>query len=154
MRRTIATFAVSAFALLATASSAEACSCAEDGEPDTLRGVDAAATARLIDVQRENPGDPNSTGATFTYRLTRVYKGSGRYDLREGRKLVLENSTEGSACGLPTDQGKRYGLLLDKFRGELNTSLCGLRSPQELRRAAERSGNIRSAAGTGCGSQA
>jgi hypothetical protein len=137
--------------VLTTPSSASACSCAEDGEPDTLRGVDAAVAARLIDVEREEPGDINNHHATFTYRILRVYKGSGRYNLREGRKLTLENSTSGTECGLPANEGKRYGLMLDKFRGELNTSSCGVRGPREIRRAAERSGNARSSA-SGCAS--
>ena len=139
--------------VLVAPESASACSCADDGEPDTLRGVDAAVTARLIDVEREDPGDVNNMDATFTYRILRVYKGSRRYNLREGRKLVLENTTSGSACGLPTKEGKRYGLMLRKFQGELNTTSCGVVTPRQLRRAAERSANARSS-GSGCTSAA
>lgn len=137
---------IGAFALLG-AEGAMACSCAEDGKPDTLRGLDAAATARLIDVEQEDPpesGPISSPRATFTYRLLRVYKGSKGYNLREGENLVFENSTEGSSCGLPTEEGRRYGLGLFKTRDGLNSGLCLLRSPKELRRAAERSGNARS----------
>ena len=117
--------------------------------------MDAAVTARLIDVepvQRRGGGvEPSSDKAKFTYRILRVYKGSRRYNLREGEKLRLENSTDGGSCGLPSKEGKRYGLMLDEFRGELNTSSCGVRSPEQLRRAAQRSGNARSASAP-CGS--
>lgn len=141
-----------------TAESASACSCAPREERETLRGVDAAVTARLIEVEHvepENPAGPISSGeATFTYRILRVYKGSRRYNLREGKRLVLENTAAGASCGLPTKEGKRYGLMLFESRGELNTNSCGVRSPKQLRRAAQRSGNARSAGVATCGSSA
>ena len=144
---------------LIAADSASACSCASSEEPETLRGVDAAVTARLIEVEKLRPKgtgtEPSSGRAEFTYRILRVYKGSRRYNLREGEELVLKNTTDGANCGLPTKDGKRYGLMLFESRGGLNTNLCGVRGPRELRQAARRSGNARSGAtGTGCGSTA
>ena len=134
------------------AESASACSCAEDpDEKETLRGFAAAATARLIEI--DNIGGPNASKSEYVYRLLRVYKGSGRYRLREGEKLRIESYRDGATCGPPRDRGKRYGLGLYRSRGELSTNLCSVMSPKELRRAAQRSGNARSAAGAGCGSQ-
>lgn len=153
MKKFVAAAAVGVVAWLAPAAPALACSCAAPDEP-TLRGLDAAVTARLIDV---DPKEPPSSGAfsykaTHTYRILRVYKGSRTYNLREGEELVLRTSAEAS-CGLPSNEGRRYGLGLYERRGELNGSLCSTTTPREMRRAAERSGNARAAAGSGCRSQ-
>jgi hypothetical protein len=52
-----------------------ACSCAEEpGEKATLQGYDAAARMRLIDVETN---DPQNGSTDLTYRVLRVYKGSG-----------------------------------------------------------------------------
>ena len=134
-------------ASLALAPPALGCSCAPVEKP-TLRGVDAAATMRLTEVKDD--ANPNNR-VKLVYRILRVYKGSGRYRLHEGDKLRIQ-SGEGSACGLPRREGKRYGLPLFDTREGLTSNLCAVLSPHELRRAAQRSGNARSAA-TGCGTQ-
>lgn len=147
VKRVSAVLAVIAFACLANASPAAACSCAPDKKP-TLQRFDAAATMRLVDVRNDN--NPSGS-ADLTYRILRVYKGSGRYNLREGEKLRI-HSPQGAACGLPRKQGRRYGLRMHETRNGLSSNLCVLLTPEELRKAAKRSGNARSAAATGCGS--
>jgi hypothetical protein len=134
-------------AMLATAPSAHGCSCAPVEKP-TLRGVDAAATMRLTEVKDD--ANPNNR-VKLVYRILRVYKGSGRYNLHEGDKLRIHSGQE-SACGLPRREGKRYGLPLFDSRDGLTSNLCAVLSPHELRRAAQRSGNARSA-NSGCGTQ-
>jgi len=136
--------------LLVTAPSAVACSCVEfPGEKETLQGYEAAATARLIDIKNK---DPQSDRATLVYRILRVYKNK---NLDEGEELVLRNQGDGGACGLPRNKKKRYGLRLYRDRdGRLNSGLCSVLGPRELRRAAERSGNARAADGGGCGAEA
>lgn len=136
-------------AMLATAPSALACSCVEfPGEKQTLEGYEAAATARLIDVKHQ---DPSNGRATLVYRLLRVYKNK---NLREGEELILRNQGDGAACGLPRNKKKRYGLRLYRDRDDrLNSGLCSVLSPHELKRAAQRSGNARAESGAGCGTQ-
>lgn len=132
-----------------SAGTAQACSCAAPEKP-TLHGTDAAATMRLIEVRDD--ANPNNR-VKLVYRILRVYKGSGRYNLEEGNKLRIM-STEESACGLPRQEGKRYGLPMYDSRDGLTSNLCAVLSPKELRRAAERSGNARSGATIGCAANA
>ena len=134
-------------ASLSLAAPALGCSCVEFPDTkETLHGFDAAATARLVDVKKDD--NPQSGDVKLVYRVLRVYKGS---NLSEGEELIIEDDRFNS-CSLPSDKGRRYGLRLNRFRGELDQSSCSLLSPKGLRRAAERSGNARSA-GTGCGTQ-
>jgi hypothetical protein len=147
LRKALTILAVATAVSLAMAGSAHACSCAADpDEKETLRGFDAAATMRLTDVRNE---DPQNGSADLEYRVLRVYKGS---TLEEGESFVMKNVQQGSACGLPRDEGERYGLRLYRTHSGLRSSLCVLLSPKELRRAAQRSGNARSASRAGCGS--
>ena len=149
LRRALTTLGLTAAVSLAMAGSAHACSCAPDpDEKETLHGFDAAATMRLTDVRNE---DPQNGSADLEYRVLRVFKGS---TLEEGESFVIKDSQQESACGLPREEGKRYGLRLDRTRSGLRSSLCAVLSPKKLRRAAQRSGNARSTAGIGCGSDA
>lgn len=148
MRRVLALSALPVLIALVVPSGALACSCAARDEPLSLKGFDAAVTARLLDVERT---DPQGFAATFTYRITRVWKGRHRYDLREGRKLEIESEVSGAACGLPTDRGRRYGLPLYRSRGQLESNSCVVVSPQEMRRAGMARGSQRRAgAASGC----
>ena len=149
MRRAVAVLIV--LGSLAGAESAMACSCIEyPDEKETLHGTEAAATARLIEI--DNIGGINGD-SEYTYRLLRVYKGSGRYNLENGETLTIEAARDGAACGPPRNRDKRYGVRFYKSRGELTTGLCSVSGPKELRRAAERSGNARSSA-SGCAAPA
>jgi hypothetical protein len=138
MRRIVVLMVVSAS--LAGAESAGACSCSIDRSP-TLEGFDAAATGRLIDVKQNN-------GTKFTYLLTRVYKNK---NLREGEELTIKASGHPSACGPDQRQGERYGLRLWRNNSGLTTNSCAMLSPEDLRRAAERSGSTRTARSVRCG---
>ena len=136
---------------LGMAESASACSCAEPEKP-TLRGLDAAVTARLVEVKVKPPPSSGaySYKATHTYTILRVWKGARRYNLREGEDLVLK-TVDSAACGLPSEEGRRYGLGLYEHRGALSGNLCTTMTPRDMRRAAERSGNARFAGPAGCG---
>jgi len=140
-------FLAALIAPLVAAAPALACSCVAPDKP-TLQGSAAAATARLIEVRREG----NGQRVDLVYKLLRVYKGSGRYHLREGENLVINTYRSGATCGLPRNKGKRYGLRMYRSHHELSANLCTVMSPKELRRAAERSGNAR-VADAGCGTQ-
>jgi len=145
MRRVLIALTGSLAGLCIAAGPAQACSCVEDPDAkETLRGFDAAATMRLIDVKNR---DPSNGSADLVYKITRVYKNK---NLREGEKFVIRDNPQGSACGLPTTQGKRYGLRLYRTRDGLRSNLCVVLSPRELRRAAQRSGNARMARSAGC----
>ena len=145
MKRLLAGVAIALVGSLGTAWPAMACDCAIDpDEKETLEGVEAAATSRLIEI--ENIGGINGD-SRYTYRLLRVYKGSARFGMREGEDITIEAARSGASCGPPRDRGKRYGVRFFKSRGELTTGLCSVSGPKELRRAAERSGNARGASG-------
>jgi hypothetical protein len=147
VKRVLVGVAVAVAAMLVTAPPALACSCVEDPDAkETLHGFDAAATARLVDVKEDD--NPQSGDVKLVYRVLRVYKGA---NLSNGEEFVIKDDRFNS-CALPSDKGRRYGLRLSRFQGRLDQSSCTLLSPKGLRRAAERSGNARSA-GTGCGTQ-
>ena len=63
---------------------------------------------RLIEVKNR---DPSNGSADLVYKITRVYKNK---NLREGERFVIRDNPQGSACGLPTTKGKRYGLRLNR----------------------------------------
>jgi hypothetical protein len=115
--------------------SAQACSCAAREGPLSLKGEDAAVTARLLEVRRESPG---SDQATFRYKVRRVFKGRHEYGLHRGKRLAIESSIYGASCGLPRNRRRLYGLILYEHRGELQSGLCHVTTPRALRRAAER----------------
>lgn len=149
VRRLLAAMTACVAAFLLAPSFAVACSCAPGEGPPTLRGYDAAANARLTRVEI---ADPQNGSTHLTYRLTRVFKGSGRFGLAAGETFEIRNNQQESACGLPTREGDRYGLRLDGRRGSLRGQLCSLLSPKQLRKAAERRGDTRpgAARASGC----
>jgi hypothetical protein len=135
MKRSLAFFGFVAVVFAANAAPAAACSCSP--EPPTLGDFDAAVTAKLVKVERvEPPDNPFNFRATHTYEIQRVWKGAGRFDLHEGDELVLKTGNE-AMCGLPADEGRRYGLGLSKYRGKLTGSLCSTFTPAQMRRIAE-----------------
>ena len=147
MKAGVLTLGLAVVASLASATPALACSCVEDPDAkETLHGFEAAATARLVDIKKDD--NPSTGDVRLVYRVLRVYKGS---NLSKGEDLIIKDDTFNS-CSLPSVKGRRYGLRLNRFRGELDQSSCALLGPKQLRRAAARSGNARSA-GTGCGTQ-
>jgi hypothetical protein len=125
---------------------AHACSCGVDPDapPETIDGYDAAVTARLVDVKRVG-----NDRQRLTYEVLRAYKGN----LDEGDDF-RETNYLNSSCGIPSNKGKRYGLRLNRFRGQLNASSCSKFGPKSLRKAAERSSGTRAAGTSGCGGSA
>ena len=150
MRRFFIAVAALLGGLCVTAGTAHACSCAVDPDAkETLHGFDAAATMRLVEVKNEDPRDGSSD---LVYKITRVYKNK---NLREGEKFVIRDNPQGSACGLPTREDRRYGLRLYRTSDGLKSDLCVLLTPRELRRAAERSGDAQlMASAAGCAAAA
>lgn len=70
-----------------------------------MQQADAALAGRLLKVLPRN-----DQRAVYRYRVQRVYKSGGGI---EPGIVISVNSARGSAaCGLPTDIGRRYGLLL------------------------------------------
>jgi hypothetical protein len=84
-----------------------------------MQQADAAIAGRLLKVI---PG--KAQRAVFRYRVQRVYKGGGGI---ERGKVISVNSPRGSAaCGLPTDVGRRYGLLLSNTERGWVSGACAL----------------------------
>ena len=86
---------------------------------EAMQAADAAISGRLLKVV------PRSRQrAVYRYRVQRVYKGSGGI---ESGRIISVNSTQGSAaCGLPTDVGRRYGLLLSHSERGWSSGACAL----------------------------
>jgi hypothetical protein len=135
--------AIVGLGLLAFAGGAQACSCAPIAAGRALRQADAAFVGRLLKVVPRGRSQ-----ADFRYSVQRVYKAGGR--LRRGGLIVVRSARAGSACGLPSGIGRRYGLLLDArhvppvmggrgdARGARRWSggLCGVLAPKVLQAVA------------------
>ncbi len=128
-----------------SAPAAHACSCGVDPDapPETIDGYDAAVTARLTEVKRVR-GDQR-----LTYEVLRNYKGN-----LEGGDEFRQSNDLNSSCSIPSNEGKRYGLRLNRFRGKLYASPCAKFGPESLRKAADRTGGARSGGSVACGSHA
>jgi hypothetical protein len=138
---------VAAIALLAAlvfAGSASACSCAKL-TAKSVKKADAAAVMRLEVVDETGGGsyEEGSGRAAFTYTVGKVFSGK----LEKGDAVTIESNTSSAACGLPKREGRRYGLLLDRRRGEWRSGLCSSTTPRRLARLA---GGSRSTVRSGC----
>jgi hypothetical protein len=99
------------------------------GPREALRQADAAIVGDLVAVV------PRADGrADFRYRVRDVYK--GRKAIGLGTTISVRGNTQGAACGLPSQLGHRYGLLLGRQRGRWLGGLCGMIAPRKLRFAA------------------
>lgn len=128
MRRLAPVAAIVVLGALLFSSSAQACSCAQIVPADALRGADAAIVGKLIEVI------PRShLRADYRYRVQRVYKaGQG---IRRGGTIAVRSAADSAACGLPTQSGRRYGVLLTRAEERWTSGLCGVLTPKLMRKA-------------------
>jgi len=126
--RRLAIAAVVALGALVSAGSAQACSCAQIAPEDSLRQADAAIVGKLIEVIPRG-----ELRADYRYRVQHVYK-SGR-GIRRGATISVRSATDSAACGLPEETDRRYGVLLSRAEGRWTSGLCGVLSPELMRRA-------------------
>lgn len=135
--------AIVGLGLLVSTGSAQACSCAPMAAGRALRQADAAFVGTLLKVVPRGRSQ-----ADYRYSVQRVYKAGGR--LRRGGTVMVRSARSGSACGLPSGIGRRYGLLLEarhvspaiggkgdargvrRWRG----GICGVLAPKVLGAAA------------------
>jgi len=144
MRRLATSAAIALTIVLGATERAAACTCAGIQEPLSLRGEDAAVTARLLDVEPDP--SPGVFDNTYIYKVRRVFKGRHEYDLRRGSRLRVLGAIGSSACGLPRNRNRLYGLILTERRHRLSASLCTIVEPALLREAAENRGSRPAAA--------
>ena len=84
-----------------------------------MQQADAAIAGRLLKVV------PRSyQRAVYRYRVQRVYK-SGR-GIEPGGIISVSSARDSAACGLPTDVGRRYGLLLSHTERGWASGACAL----------------------------
>jgi hypothetical protein len=127
-RRLAVAAAIVGLGALLFSSSAQACSCARVAPEEALRLADAAIVGKLVEVIPR--GDLR---ADYLYRVQRVYK-SGQ-GIRRGGTISVRSATSSAACGLPARTERRYGVLLGRAEGHWTSGLCGLLSPELMRRA-------------------
>ena len=124
MRR-LAVAVVVVLGVLVLAGSAQACSCVRMAPGEAMRKADAAIVGRLVEVIPRG-----HFRADYRYRVRRVYKsGPG---IRRGRTISVRSARQSAACGLPSQTGRRYGLLLAWGEGRWTSGLCGVLKPREL----------------------
>lgn len=83
-----------------------------------MQAADAAISGRLLKVVPQDGGR-----AIYRYRVQRVYKGEG---IEPGGVLSVHSTQGSAACGLPTDIGRRYGLLLSHSEAGWSSGACAL----------------------------
>jgi hypothetical protein len=111
--------AIVVLGVLVFAAGAQACSCARMPRSEAMQRADAAIAGRLLKVVPQN-----RLRAVYRYRVQRVYKhGPG---IRRGRVISVSSGQGSAACGLPTETGRRYGLLLSHAEGGWTSGACGL----------------------------
>ena len=84
-----------------------------------MQAADAAVAGRLLKVVPQDGGR-----AIYRYRVQRVYKGGA--GIESGGMLSVHSSQGSAACGLPTDIGRRYGLLLAHSENGWSSGACAL----------------------------
>lgn len=84
-----------------------------------MQAADAAIAGRLIKVIPQD-----GERAIYRYRVQRVYKGAG--GIEPGGMLSVHSTQSSAACGLPTEVGRRYGLLLSHSEHGWSSGACAL----------------------------
>jgi hypothetical protein len=84
-----------------------------------MQQADAAIAGRLLKVVSRN-----HQRAVYRYWVQRVYKsGPG---IEPGSVISVSSAQGSAACGLPTDIGRRYGLLLSHTERGWASGACAL----------------------------
>jgi hypothetical protein len=86
---------------------------------EAMQAADAAIAGRLLKVTPQGGGR-----AIYRYRVQRVYKGDA--GIEPGGTLAVHSTQGSAACGLPTDVGRRYGLLLSRSELGWSSGACTL----------------------------
>ncbi len=119
MRRLAPAAIVVVLGALVFTTGARACSCAPMSRSEAMQAADAAIAGRLLKVVPQEGGR-----AIYRYRVQRVYKGDA--GIESGATLSVHSSRSSAACGLPTDIGRRYGLLLSHSESGWSSGACAL----------------------------
>ncbi len=145
--------AIVALGALVFATGAQACSCVQVAPGEALRRADAALVGELIEIIPQS-----RLQAAYRYRVQRVYRGPRT--IERGEVISVRSARQSAACGLPSQTGRRYGLLLDAAsvvpggdaRQTAGTGwtggLCGVVAPRELRSMVRGSSKARRATGS------
>lgn len=116
---------------------ARACSCSPVDAAQALRDSDGAFIGRLV-LREEVPPSPDepvvdgirNNPFRYRFRVDETLKATfpSEVDVRSGEG--------GGDCGISPAIGESVGLLVDRWRGELTSSVCAQFRPDRLRRAA------------------
>jgi hypothetical protein len=86
---------------------------------EAMQAADAAISGRLLKVI-----PLTGERAIYRYRVQRVYKEGT--EIEPGDALSVHSTRGSAACGLPTDVGRRYGLLLSHSERGWSSGACAL----------------------------
>jgi hypothetical protein len=136
--RILAALAVAAFAAVAGAGDARACSCLPPDPDAYLKKYDGAIVGRLVEVRASQGGSiRNRAGsAVYVFDVDAVLKG----DIP--RRLEVTSAASGASCGLEAGIGAPIGLFLEQRDGGWHSALCLQVAAEDLERAAERAGIV------------
>lgn len=130
---------------LVFAESAGACSCVELKPKEAKRQADAVVVARLVEVV-----PLTEFQSEFRYEVVRTYKGGSA--MQPGGPISVLSASMGSACGLPTELERHYGLFLSRAPDGWHGSSCAAMGPRKLAAAMRGRGSERRGSPPGCAS--
>lgn len=84
-----------------------------------MKGADAAIAGRLLRVVPQS-----RQRALYRYQVQRVYKSGG--GIEPGGVVSVDSARGSAACGLPTEIGRRYSLLLSHTENGWTSGACAM----------------------------
>ena len=116
---------VAAGTMVATPSTAHACSCILRNLAEYADRASVAFTGRQLErVVQDYVGD---NGAALVFRVGRVYRGE------VGSLIEVRTHAQGPACGIDVGGQDEVGIVAETWRGQLSVNRCGsVVTPDEL----------------------
>jgi len=136
--RALLAAALAGLAILVAPAAARACSCIAIAPETRFEQSHGAVIARLDAVVPRGPSLAN-----FRYEVREVFKARRR--LHRGQTLVIRSVRGSASCGLPEDEGRRYGLFLRRSDRGWQAGLCDVTSPQTMREVGAQNRRVRGA---------
>ena len=129
LKRVLIVTVMAVTALPIAASPAWACSCIRESRKDQARRADVVFTGIAKDVWTEanEPGTPKGDEERHArFHVGRRYKG------HPGRWVTIDSGATGNSCSFRFEEGRRYTVFADHYRGRLVTNLCSGTKPGRI----------------------
>ena len=129
LRRVSIVVALVVIALPIAVSPAWACSCIRESRKDQARRADVVFTgiAQHVWTEPNEPGRPKGDEQTHArFEVGKRYKG------HPGNWVTIDPGSPGNSCAFRFQEGRRYTVFADHYRGHLTTNLCSGTTPGRI----------------------